>query len=55
MPARLRPVPPRLDIDRVLELLRLTAGELGVEAYLVGGFVRDRLLGRGEFAQEPSK
>jgi poly(A) polymerase len=39
-------VPPRLDIDRVLELLRLTAGELGVEAYLVGGFVRDRLLGR---------
>ena len=46
MPARLRPAPPRLDIDRVLELLRLTAGELGVEAYLVGGFVRDRLLGR---------
>ena len=46
MPARLRPVPPRLDIDRVLELLRLTAGELGIEAYLVGGFVRDRLLGR---------
>ncbi len=39
-------MPPRLDIDRVLELLRLTAGELGIEAYLVGGFVRDRLLGR---------
>ena len=46
MPARLRPVPPRLDLPRLLEVLRLSADELGVEAFLVGGFVRDRLLGR---------
>jgi poly(A) polymerase len=46
MPARLRPVPPPLDLPRLLELIRLSAAELGIEAFLVGGFVRDRLLGR---------
>jgi putative nucleotidyltransferase with HDIG domain len=34
------------DTDEVLDRLRSAADELGVEAYLVGGFVRDRLLGR---------
>ena len=46
MPVRLRPVPPRLDLPRLLEVIRLSADELGIEAFLVGGFVRDRLLGR---------
>ncbi|HEV7465665.1 MAG TPA: HD domain-containing protein, partial [Candidatus Dormibacteraeota bacterium] len=36
-----------MDTDEVLDGLRTAAAELGVEAYLVGGFVRDRLLGRG--------
>jgi poly(A) polymerase len=46
MPARLRTVAPGLDLPRVLEVLGSSAAELGIEAYLVGGFVRDRLLGR---------
>jgi poly(A) polymerase len=46
MPARLRPVAPRLDLPRLLEVIRLTAAELGIEVFLVGGFVRDRLLAR---------
>ena len=46
MPARLRPVTPRLDLLQLLEVIRLSAAELGIEAFLVGGFVRDRLLGR---------
>jgi poly(A) polymerase len=36
-----------VDTGEVLDGLRTAAAELGVEAYLVGGFVRDRLLGRG--------
>jgi len=43
MPAR-RATPPNL--DRLLEVIRRSAAVLGIEAYLVGGFVRDRLLGR---------
>jgi poly(A) polymerase len=35
------------DTEEVLDTLRSAADALGVEAYLVGGFVRDRLLGRG--------
>ncbi|HYA00043.1 MAG TPA: CCA tRNA nucleotidyltransferase [Candidatus Binatia bacterium] len=46
MPVQIHPVPPRLDLARVLEVLQLSAAELGVDAYLVGGFVRDRLLGK---------
>ncbi len=46
MPVSLRIVPPRLDLDQVVEVIAQAAAELGVEAYLVGGFVRDRLLGR---------
>jgi poly(A) polymerase len=46
MPVRLREVPGRTDLGRVLEVLADAAQESGVEAYLVGGFVRDRLLGR---------
>jgi poly(A) polymerase len=45
--AELRVVRPAVDTDEVLDGLRTAAAELGVEAYLVGGFVRDRLLGRG--------
>jgi poly(A) polymerase len=45
-PAELRPLPPRPDLDGLLELLAACAAGLGLEAYLVGGFVRDRLLGR---------
>ena len=37
----------RVDTEEVLDALRTAAAALGVEAYLVGGFVRDRLLGRG--------
>jgi poly(A) polymerase len=43
---RLRTVAPRLDLTRLLEVIGLAAAEMGIEAYLVGGFVRDRLLGR---------
>jgi poly(A) polymerase len=46
MPAHLHAVPPRLDLTRLLEVIGLAAAELGIEAFLVGGFVRDRLLGR---------
>ena len=46
MPVRTRAVTPHLDLTRLLEVIRLSAGELGIEAFLVGGFVRDRLLGR---------
>ena len=46
MPARVHTVPPRVDLARVLEVIGSAASELGIEAYLVGGFVRDRLLGR---------
>jgi poly(A) polymerase len=45
--AELRVVRPAVDTGEVLDGLRTAAAELGVEAYLVGGFVRDRLLGRG--------
>jgi len=45
--AEMRIVRPPVDTDEVLDALRTAAAELGVEAYLVGGFVRDRLLGRG--------
>ncbi|HEY0410596.1 MAG TPA: HD domain-containing protein [Candidatus Dormibacteraeota bacterium] len=45
--AELRVVRPAVDTDEVLDGLRTAAAELGVEAYLVGGFVRDRLLGLG--------
>jgi poly(A) polymerase len=46
MPLRLREVRRRPDLDGVLEALAAAAEESGVEAYLVGGFVRDRLLGQ---------
>jgi poly(A) polymerase len=46
MPVRVRTVPPLLDLPRVLEVIRVAAHELGEDAFLVGGFVRDRLLGR---------
>jgi poly(A) polymerase len=46
MPVRWREVRGRPDVDRLLEVLGDAAAETGVEAYLVGGFVRDRLLGR---------
>ncbi len=36
-----------VDTDEVLDGLRSVAEALGIEACLVGGFVRDRLLGRG--------
>jgi poly(A) polymerase len=45
--AETRVVRPPVDTAEVLDALRTAAAELGVEAYLVGGFVRDRLLGRG--------
>ncbi|MEA2616941.1 MAG: poly(A) polymerase [Chloroflexota bacterium] len=45
--ADLRVVRPAVDTDEVLDGLHTAAAELGVEAYMVGGFVRDRLLGRG--------
>jgi poly(A) polymerase len=38
-------VPRTPDLDDVLEALRGGVAELGLEAYLVGGFVRDRLRG----------
>ena len=44
--AEMRVVRPVVDTDEVVDALRDAATELGVEAYLVGGFVRDRLLGR---------
>jgi poly(A) polymerase len=44
--AEMRAVRPAVDTAEVLDALRTAAAELGVEAYLVGGFVRDRLLGR---------
>jgi poly(A) polymerase len=37
--------PESLEIEDVLEAIGGAAADLGVEAYLVGGFVRDRLLG----------
>lgn len=46
MPVRLREVPGRVDLDHVLEAIAGAAADGGVEAHLVGGFVRDRLLGR---------
>lgn len=46
MPVRVRAIRPRLDLAEVLEALRLSAVELHLDAFLVGGFVRDRLLGR---------
>jgi len=41
----LRPVPTAPQLHDVLAAIRDGARALGVEAYLVGGFVRDRLLG----------
>jgi poly(A) polymerase len=38
--------PPEPQQDSALPLLRRAAGELGVRAWAVGGYVRDRLLGR---------
>ena len=46
MPVRIRRVPARLDLAGVLEVIASCARQIGSEAYLVGGFVRDRLLGR---------
>jgi len=46
MPVRVHAIRPRLDLAGVLEALSLSAAELHVDAFLVGGFVRDRLLGR---------
>ena len=47
MNAPVRAVPPEAsDIEAVLEAIAAAAGTLGVEVYLVGGFVRDRLLGK---------
>jgi poly(A) polymerase len=45
--AEIEVVQPPIDTAEVLDALRTAAAELGIEAYLVGGFVRDRLLGRG--------
>jgi poly(A) polymerase len=44
--AELRPARRAPAVDDLLETLGDVAARLGVEAYLVGGFVRDRLLGR---------
>jgi putative nucleotidyltransferase with HDIG domain len=44
--AELRVVQPPPQVDDVLEALGSIAADLGIEAYMVGGFVRDRLLGR---------
>lgn len=41
------PEPPR-DTEELLDAVRAHALQLGVETYLVGGFVRDRLLGLGD-------
>ena len=46
MPVRVRAIRPRLDLAEVLEALSASAAELHLDAFLVGGFVRDRLLGR---------
>jgi predicted nucleotidyltransferase len=46
MPVRVRAIRPRLDLAAVLETLGLSVAELHLDAFLVGGFVRDRLLGR---------
>jgi poly(A) polymerase len=46
MNSAVRPVPPAaLRLEDVLEAIAAAAATLGVEAYLVGGFVRDRLMG----------
>jgi len=37
--------PVALELEDVLEAIASAAATLGVEAYLVGGFVRDRLIG----------
>ncbi|HZB97601.1 MAG TPA: HD domain-containing protein [Candidatus Sulfotelmatobacter sp.] len=37
---------PPISLDTVLDQIRSCVDEMGVEAYLVGGFVRDRLMGR---------
>ena len=39
-------LPPRMDIESVIGLLDDCSQMLNADAYLVGGFVRDRLLGR---------
>jgi poly(A) polymerase len=41
----LRPVHPSVELEDVLEAIASAAKAVGVEAYLVGGFVRDRLMG----------
>jgi poly(A) polymerase len=38
-------LPASLSLEDVLEAIAASAAALGIEAYLVGGFVRDRLLG----------
>lgn len=46
MTADVRVVPPEsLELEDVLESIAAAAAALNIEAYLVGGFVRDRLLG----------
>ncbi len=46
MTGTVREVPPEtLALEDVLEAIGASASALGIEAYLVGGFVRDRLLG----------
>lgn len=46
MNSAVRPVPPpSLHLEDVLEAIAAAAATLEVEAYLVGGFVRDRLMG----------
>ncbi|MBP7185148.1 MAG: tRNA nucleotidyltransferase, partial [Saprospiraceae bacterium] len=32
--------------DKLFDLAKVTANELNVEAYVIGGFVRDKLLNR---------
>jgi len=46
-PARILPVRRPPAVEEVLDAIREEAAQLRVDAYLVGGFVRDRLLGRG--------
>ena len=46
MSSAVRPVhPAAVELEDVLEAIASAAATLGVEAYLVGGFVRDRLMG----------
>jgi poly(A) polymerase len=46
MSVEVREHAPRVDADRIIDAIKDAATSAGVETYLVGGFVRDRLLGR---------